>query len=87
MAKSTISESIPTIALRNQGVPDTPPAERRLGPKPPQRARVEFSRASMAEPWRSGYHDTIRTLRHPEVIERAGNGNEITIFDFTGDRD
>jgi NTE family protein len=41
----------------------------------------------MAEPWRSGYHDTIRTLRHPEVIERAGNGNEITIFDFTGDRD
>ena len=47
----------------------------------------EFSRMSMAEHWRSGYHDTMRTLRHPEVLERAGNGHELTIFDFTGDRD
>jgi NTE family protein len=47
----------------------------------------EFSRVSMAEHWRSGYHDTIRTLRHPEVLERAGNGEELTIFDFAGDRD
>jgi NTE family protein len=47
----------------------------------------EFSRVSMAEHWRSGYHDTIRTLRHPEVLERAGNGKELTIFDFAGDRD
>jgi NTE family protein len=47
----------------------------------------EFSRMSMAEHWRSGYHDTIRTLRHPEVLERAGNGDELAIFDFTGDRD
>ena len=29
MAKSTISESMPTIALRDQGVPDTPLAENR----------------------------------------------------------
>jgi len=29
----------------------------------------------------------MRTLRHPEVLERAGNGDELTIFDFTGDRD
>jgi NTE family protein len=47
----------------------------------------EFSRMSMAEHWRSGYHDAMRTLRHPEVLERAGNGHELSIFDFTGDRD
>jgi NTE family protein len=47
----------------------------------------EFSRMSMAEHWRSGYHDAMRTLRHPEVLERAGNGHELTTFDFTGDRD
>jgi NTE family protein len=29
----------------------------------------------------------MRTLRHPEVLERAGNGEEFTIFDFTGDDD
>jgi NTE family protein len=47
----------------------------------------EFSRVSMAEHWRSGYADTMRTLRHPEVLERAGNGKELTIFDFAGDGD
>ncbi|MGY8681983.1 patatin-like phospholipase family protein [Bradyrhizobium sp. UFLA05-153] len=47
----------------------------------------EFSRVTMSEHWRSGYHDTIRTLRHPEVLERAGNGEELSIFDFAGDRD
>ena len=30
----------------------------------------EFSRLSMTEHWRSGYHDAMRTLRHPEVLER-----------------
>jgi len=47
----------------------------------------EFSRLSMAEHWRSGYYDARRTLRHPEVLERAGNGDEFTVFDFTGDGD
>jgi NTE family protein len=47
----------------------------------------EFSRLSMAEHWRSGYYDAMRTLRHPEVLERAGNGEEFTIFDFTGQGD
>ena len=47
----------------------------------------EFSRLSMAEHWRSGYYDAMHTLRHPEVLERAGNGDEITIFDFAGDGD
>jgi hypothetical protein len=27
------------------------------------------------------------TLHHPEVLERAGNGKEFTIFDFAGDGD
>jgi NTE family protein len=30
----------------------------------------EFSRRSMEDHWRAGYHDTIRTLRHPAVLER-----------------
>jgi NTE family protein len=30
----------------------------------------DFSRASMEEHWRVGYHDAVRTLRHPEVLER-----------------
>ena len=29
--------------------------------------------------------DTMRTLRHPEVLERTGNGKEFNIFDFAGD--
>jgi NTE family protein len=47
----------------------------------------EFSRLSIAEHWRSGYYDTMRTLRHPEVLKRAGNGQEFTIFDFASDGD
>ena len=31
----------------------------------------EFSRASMVEHWRAGYHDAIRTLRHPEVLRAS----------------
>ena len=30
----------------------------------------EFSRLSMEEHWRAGYHDAVRTLRHPQVLER-----------------
>ena len=30
----------------------------------------EFSRQSMEDHWRAGYYDTIRTLRHPEALER-----------------
>jgi len=44
----------------------------------------EFSRLSMAEHWRSGYYDAMHTLSHPEVLERAGNGDEFTIFEFAG---
>jgi hypothetical protein len=51
MAKSTISESMPTRALRDQVVPDTPLAESPLIPKPYAaskdrnlRARLPFDR-------------------------------------------
>ena len=42
----------------------------------------EFSRRSMEEHWRSGYNDTVRTLRHPEAIARPENAEGISIFDI-----
>jgi NTE family protein len=45
----------------------------------------EFSRLSMQEHWRAGYCDVMRALGHSEVLERAGNGEEITTFDFGHD--
>jgi NTE family protein len=44
----------------------------------------EFSRLSMEDHWRAGYHDTIRTLRHPEALARPTNADGISIFDFAG---
>ena len=41
----------------------------------------EFSRRSMEDHWRSGYHDTIRTLRHPEVLERPRSRDGVFMFD------
>jgi NTE family protein len=45
----------------------------------------EFSRASMEDHWRAGYHDTVRTLRHPEVLRRPKNQEGIYIFDLAKD--
>ena len=45
----------------------------------------EFSRASMVEHWRAGYHDAIRTLRHPEVLERPTNHEGVSTFDLARD--
>ena len=41
----------------------------------------EFSRQSMEDRWRAGYHDTVRTLRHPEVLERPSAPDGVFIFD------
>jgi NTE family protein len=41
----------------------------------------EFSRRSMEDRWRAGYHDTVRTLRHPEVLERPSAPDGVFIFD------
>ena len=45
----------------------------------------EFSRASMEEHWRAGYHDARRTLRHPEVLERPKNLEGLFSFDLVQD--
>ena len=45
----------------------------------------EFSRASMEEHWRAGYHDAVRTLRHPEVLERPTNHEGVFTFDLPHD--
>jgi NTE family protein len=44
----------------------------------------EFSRLSMKEHWRAGYHDARRTLRHPEVLERP-DGEGVRTFDLAHD--
>jgi NTE family protein len=45
----------------------------------------EFSRASMEDHWRAGYHDTARTLRHPEILERPKNLEGVLTFDLAQD--
>jgi NTE family protein len=45
----------------------------------------EFSRQSMEDHWRAGYHDTVRTLRHPEVLERPVNNEGVLTFDLAQD--
>jgi NTE family protein len=45
----------------------------------------EFSRASMREHWRAGYHDALRTLRHPEVLQRPTNHEGVFTFDLHSD--
>jgi NTE family protein len=42
----------------------------------------EFSRLSMEEHWRAGYHDARRTLRHPEVLKRPTNHAGVLTFDL-----
>ena len=42
----------------------------------------DFSRQSMQDHWRAGYHDTIRTLRHPRVLDRPTNPEGVVIFDL-----
>jgi NTE family protein len=45
----------------------------------------EFSCLSMETHWRAGYHDTVRTLRHPDVLERPANHEGVAIFDLEQD--
>lgn len=45
----------------------------------------EFSRQSMEDHWRAGYHDTVRTLRHPEVLARPRNHEGVFTFDLARD--
>jgi NTE family protein len=42
----------------------------------------EFSRLTMEEHWKAGYHDTVRTLRHPEVLQRPSGPDGVFTFDL-----
>jgi NTE family protein len=42
----------------------------------------EFSRLSMEEHWCAGYHDAVRTLRHPEALQRPRNQEGVSTFDL-----
>jgi NTE family protein len=45
----------------------------------------EFSRLSMQEHWRAGYHDAVRTLRHPEVLAPPTSLDGVFTFDLERD--
>jgi NTE family protein len=45
----------------------------------------EFSRLAMTEHWRAGYHDALKTLRHPEVLERPATIDGVFTFDLPQD--
>ncbi len=42
----------------------------------------EFSGTSMREHWESGYEDTLRTLRHPEWLNRSLVSRGVTVHDL-----
>jgi len=45
----------------------------------------EFSRRTMEEHWQSGYNDAVRTLRHPEVLQRPQGADGVFTFDLAVD--
>ena len=45
----------------------------------------EFSRLSMQDHWRAGYHDAVRTLRNPEVLARPASLDGVFTFDLERD--
>jgi NTE family protein len=45
----------------------------------------EFSRISMQDHWRAGYHDALRSLRHPEVLARPASLDGVFTFDLERD--
>ena len=45
----------------------------------------EFSRRTMEEHWSSGYNDAVRTLRHPEVLQRPQRLDGVFTFDLAVD--
>ena len=45
----------------------------------------EFSRLTMEEHWRAGYNDAVRTLSHPEVLQRPEGMDGVFTFDLARD--
>jgi NTE family protein len=42
----------------------------------------EFSRESMRDHWKAGHHDAVRTLRHPQALQRPSSGTGVVTFDL-----
>jgi len=42
----------------------------------------EFSSSSMEDHWAAGLNDTVRTLRHPETLERPSSADGVSTFDL-----
>src|SRR5262249_6974869 len=48
----------------------------------------EFSALSMRDHWQAGYNDTVRSLRHPEALQRPADISGVATFDLgVGARD
>ena len=48
----------------------------------------EFSAVSMRDHWQAGYNDTVRSLRHPEALQRPTDMSGVATFDLgVGARD
>jgi NTE family protein len=45
----------------------------------------EFSRRSMEDHWRAGYHDAVHALRHPKIFERPTGRDALVTFDLRRD--
>jgi NTE family protein len=45
----------------------------------------QFSRRMMGEHWTAGYNDAVRTLRHPEVLQRPNGQDGFFTFDLGRD--
>ncbi len=45
----------------------------------------EFSRLSMDEHWKAGYNDTVRSLRHEEILKRPTCAEGIMVYDVSED--
>ncbi len=43
----------------------------------------EFSRRTMEEHWQAGHDDAVRTLSHPEVLQRPDKLEGVRTFNFT----
>ncbi len=42
----------------------------------------EFSHLMMTDHWSAGYHDAVRTLRHPEIFQPSGDDSVEGVFTF-----
>ena len=43
----------------------------------------EFSRRTMEEHWEAGFEDAVRSLSHPEVLQRPDKLEGVRTFDWS----